>query len=176
MADKLVRIGGQHTKWIRDDEPIRHFQNGRPIYDQFVCKSRARPPFTKSSIGILSQRRLFFNFFIFFFIYLFSHPFNKINETCMHTETTTPALAHIHALTIQCHFSRPSSLSPLPEVYFWFLCACVHGVPPCFFFSCFSIADLFFISLSLFSFFLLSFFLLSSFVSASLMISSFWIH
>ena len=44
-----------------DHEPIRHFQNGGPIYDQFVCKWGARPPFTKSSIlrGMVGVRGKF---------------------------------------------------------------------------------------------------------------------
>ena len=36
MADELVRISGPAYKM--DHEPIRHFKNGGPIYDQFVCK------------------------------------------------------------------------------------------------------------------------------------------
>ena len=36
MGVELVRIGGPAYKM--DQEPIRHFQNGGPIYDQFVCK------------------------------------------------------------------------------------------------------------------------------------------
>ena len=43
-----------------------------------------------------------------------------------HTEATAPAhhrTAHIHALTIQCHFSLPTSPSPSLKVYFS-LCLC----------------------------------------------------
>ena len=35
--------------------------------------------------------------------------------THVHADATAPALAHIDALTIQCHFSLPTSLSPLSE-------------------------------------------------------------
>ena len=52
----------------------------------------------------------------YFFIHLFIFIGNIL--TCfltMHTEATAPALAHIHALTIQCNISPPTSLSSLSE-------------------------------------------------------------